>query len=60
MCVDEGQKLSDCWFSLADGRKKKEREKLIFDHVWFSRKTAILEGDAMYMYMYTGSIYSYM
>ena len=29
-------------------RKKKKGEKSIFDCVWFSRKTAILEGAAMH------------
>ena len=28
--------------------RKKEGEKSIFDRVWFSRKTAVLEGAAMY------------
>ena len=51
MCVNEGQKLSECRVSLAE-RKKEEGEKSIFDRVWFSMKTAVLEGDAMY----TGSI----
>ena len=53
LCVNEGHKLSEYRVSLADGRKKNEEgEKSIFDRVWFSRKTAILENDAVY----TGSI----
>ena len=36
--------------SLKEERRK--GEKSILDHVWFSRKTTVLEGDAMY----TGSI----
>ena len=55
--VNEGQWLSKCQDSLAERknerqkkkeRKKEEGEKLIFDHVWFSGKTAVLEGAAMY------------
>ena len=26
---------------------KEERRKVDFDHIWFSRKTAILEGDTI-------------
>ena len=35
--------LSECQVVLAE-----RREKSIFDRVWYSRKTAILEGAAMY------------
>ena len=42
--VNEGQWLSECQVSLAE--RKKERR--IFNHVWSSRKTAVLEGTAMY------------
>ena len=38
--VNEGQWLSECQVSLAE--RKKERR--IFNHVWSSRKTAVLEG----------------
>ena len=41
---DEGQKLSKCSVSLAE----EEGEKSIFDLVWFSMKTAILEGADIY------------
>ena len=50
LCVNKGQS----WFSIAE-RKKERRslgEQLISDCVWFSWKTDILEGAAMY----TGSI----
>ena len=52
LCVNEGQMLSECRVSLL--KKKKEEERSIFDRVWFSMKTAILESAAIYMY--TGSI----
>ena len=39
--VNEGKKLSECRVGLAEGRKKKEGEKSIFDHIWFSRKTTV-------------------
>ena len=44
--VNDGQWLSECRVSLTE--RKKKGEKSIFDRVWFSRKTAILEGAAMY------------
>ena len=50
ICVNEGQKLSEYRVSLAEGRTK--GEKSIFDCVWFSRKTTILES----MSMFSGSI----
>ena len=43
--VNEGQWLSECRVSLAE---RKKGEKSIFDRVWFSKKTAVLEGTAMY------------
>ena len=52
LCVNEGQKLSECRVSLAERKKEEEGEMSIFDCVWFSMKTDVLEGAAMY----TGSI----
>ena len=48
--VSEGQWLSKCRVSLAERKKerKKEGEKSMFDSVWFSRKTAVLKGAAIY------------
>ena len=42
--MNEGQKLSEYRVSLAEEERKKEGEKSIFDCVWFSRKTAVLES----------------
>ena len=49
LCVNEGQKLSEYRVSLAEEERKKEEEgeKSIFDCVWFSRKTAVLDSRTM-------------
>ena len=41
--------MSEYRVSLTEGRKKEEEEgeKTIFDHVWFSRKTAVLDSRIM-------------
>ena len=40
----KGQKLSEYRVSLAEGRKEKSQ---LFDRVWFSRKTAVLDSRTM-------------
>ena len=44
LCVNEGQALSEYRVSLAE----EEGEKSIFDRVWFSRKTTVLDSVAKY------------
>ena len=45
LCVNEGQKLSKYRVNLAKGKKE---EKSIFDRIWFSSKTAVLECTSMF------------
>ena len=47
LCVNEGQALSEYRVSLAE-EEEEEGEKSIFDRVWFSRKTTVLDSVAKY------------